>query len=137
MASLIYVKNGISEKPYFSRNLVPISLLVTLEMVKFMQAKVMEKDKRMIDSVIQSHTSVHTSSLMEELGQVQYVFSDKTGTLTRNVMEFQKFCVQDKSFGDNKDEEDMESKPQVSNVNFADKQFFEEFKNQDKSSDLQ
>lgn len=105
-------------------------------MVKFIQAKVLEKDKNMIDSVIQSHASVHTSSLMEEIGQVQYVFSDKTGTLTRNVMEFQKFCVQDKSFGDNRDEEDMESKPKVSNVNFADKEFFEEFKNQDKSSDL-
>ena len=68
-------------------------------MVKFIQAKVVEKDPAMIDNIIQSHTSVHTSSLMEELGQIHYVFSDKTGTLTRNVMEFQKLCVNDQSFG--------------------------------------
>lgn len=34
-----------------------------------------------------------TSNLNEELGQVKYVFSDKTGTLTRNIMEFKKLAV--------------------------------------------
>jgi len=68
-------------------------------MVKFIQAHIVRKDPKMIDSVIKTNASVHTSGLMEELGQVSHIFADKTGTLTCNVMEFKKLCVGKEVYG--------------------------------------
>ena len=45
-----------------------------------------------------SYAEVRNSDLIEELGQVQFIFSDKTGTLTQNKMEFKKFTVDGSKF---------------------------------------
>ena len=41
-----------------------------------------------------------TADVNEDLGQVEYVFSDKTGTLTENKMEFKKCSIFGKLYGD-------------------------------------
>ncbi|XP_021953881.1 probable phospholipid-transporting ATPase IA isoform X2 [Folsomia candida] len=69
-------------------NLIPISLTVTLEVVRFIQAMFINMDRDMYCAETDTPAMARTSNLNEELGQVRYVFSDKTGTLTRNVMEF-------------------------------------------------
>lgn len=70
-------------------NLIPISLIVTMEVVKFQQAQLINTDLDMYYAKTDTPALCRTSSLVEELGQIEYVFSDKTGTLTRNEMEFQ------------------------------------------------
>lgn len=74
-------------------NLIPISLQVTLELVRFIQAIFINLDIDMYHEESNTPAMARTSNLNEELGMVKYIFSDKTGTLTRNVMEFKKCSV--------------------------------------------
>ena len=74
-------------------NLIPISLQVTLEMVKFLQAYFINWDEEMYDSESNFWAVARTSNLNEELGQIKYVFSDKTGTLTCNKMDFKRCSI--------------------------------------------
>ncbi|KAJ3004607.1 hypothetical protein HKX48_001136 [Thoreauomyces humboldtii] len=69
-------------------NLIPLSLIVTMEAVKFVLGGLINTDLDMYHEESDTHAVARTSSLVEELGQVDYIFSDKTGTLTMNIMEF-------------------------------------------------
>ena len=68
-------------------------------MVKFVQAWFIQEDAQIFDVRLNQKAAAQSSNLNEELGQVAYVFSDKTGTLTRNVMEFKKMSIGDHIYG--------------------------------------
>ncbi|KAG1962619.1 phospholipid-transporting ATPase IA [Pimephales promelas] len=80
-------------------NLIPISLLVTLEVIKFVQAFFINWDTDMLYEATNTPAMARTSNLNEELGQVKYIFSDKTGTLTCNVMQFKKCTIAGVAYG--------------------------------------
>ena len=74
-------------------NLVPISLFVTIEVVKYYHAFLINSDLDIYYDKTDTPAICRTSSLVEELGQIEYIFSDKTGTLTCNMMEFRQCSI--------------------------------------------
>eukprot|EP00301_Raphidiophrys_heterophryoidea_P000583 c10294_g1_i2.p1 GENE.c10294_g1_i2~~c10294_g1_i2.p1 ORF type:complete len:859 (-),score=189.42 c10294_g1_i2:1804-4380(-) len=78
--------------------MLPISLYVTLELVKVIQGYHMSWDHGMYYEPLKKGCQVRSVSLNEDLGQISHVFSDKTGTLTRNEMIFLKGSVMGKPY---------------------------------------
>ncbi|KAF0684192.1 Aste57867_23815 [Aphanomyces stellatus] len=79
--------------------MIPVSLYVTISTVMLMQSIFMAYDIDMYYDALDVRMIVRTMGLNEELGQISYVFSDKTGTLTCNVMEFRKCSINGVSYG--------------------------------------
>ncbi|KAG2669575.1 hypothetical protein I3760_14G039200 [Carya illinoinensis] len=69
--------------------MIPISLYISMELIRVGQAYFMIRDTQMYDEASNSRFQCRALNINEDLGQVKYVFSDKTGTLTENKMEFQ------------------------------------------------
>ncbi|XP_075903017.1 phospholipid-transporting ATPase ID-like [Nelusetta ayraudi] len=80
--------------------LVPISLYVSVEIIRLGNSFYIEWDKKMYYAHNNTPAEARTTTLNEELGQIKYVFSDKTGTLTQNIMTFNKCSINSKSYGD-------------------------------------
>ena len=72
--------------------LIPISLIITIEIVKIIQGFFINWDVELFSFVRKKFAKAKSISIIEELGNVNYIFSDKTGTLTCNKMQF-KYCV--------------------------------------------
>ncbi|KAJ8470957.1 hypothetical protein OPV22_025300 [Ensete ventricosum] len=79
--------------------LIPISLYVSIEVVKVLQATFINRDVLMYDEETGNPAQARTSNLNEELGQVDTILSDKTGTLTCNQMDFLKCSIAGVSYG--------------------------------------
>lgn len=66
--------------------MIPISLKVTLDLCKLYYAKFIDNDVRLYDPKHNGKAHSNSTALSEDLGQIEYVLTDKTGTLTQNVM---------------------------------------------------
>lgn len=82
------------------QNIVPISLYISVEVVKTIQAFFISQDIDMYYKPLKSACIPKTWNISDDLGQIEYIFSDKTGTLTQNVMEFQKCSIHGVTYGE-------------------------------------
>jgi phospholipid-transporting ATPase len=96
--------------------MIPISLIISLEVIKIAQAFYMINDINMFSELRNRPCKVSDSTLNEELGQIQHIFTDKTGTLTCNRMEFKFVSIADRRFGDRRDIMDRSFSRQASHT---------------------
>lgn len=82
------------------QSIVPISLVITLEFVRTIQALTIFRDIDMYYEPLNCPAEPKSWNLSDDLGQIEYIFSDKTGTLTQNVMEFQRCSISGIAYGE-------------------------------------
>lgn len=77
------------------QNIVPISLYISIEFVRLVQAFFIYTDNDICYRTPTSKrkTIARSWNLSDDLGQIEYIFSDKTGTLTQNAMIFRQCSV--------------------------------------------
>ncbi|XP_051825539.1 phospholipid-transporting ATPase IC [Antechinus flavipes] len=83
--------------------MVPISLYVSVEVIRLGQSYFINWDLQMYYPEKDTPAKARTTTLNEQLGQIHYIFSDKTGTLTQNIMTFKKCCINGQIYGEHRD----------------------------------
>uniref|UniRef100_A0A3B3S683 Phospholipid-transporting ATPase n=1 Tax=Paramormyrops kingsleyae TaxID=1676925 RepID=A0A3B3S683_9TELE len=79
--------------------MVPISLYVSVEVIRLGQSKFINWDLQMYYPEKDTPAKARTTTLNEQLGQIEYIFTDKTGTLTQNIMAFKKCTIGGQIYG--------------------------------------
>ena len=112
-------------------HMIPISLYVALEIVKIIQGLLIYYDNEIYDFLIDKPASCRSTDLVEELGQVEFIFSDKTGTLTQNSMILKKVYINGKVYGTFQDE-----LPETPNSINGDMRIYYRLKNESQNIDI-
>ncbi|XP_029821521.1 phospholipid-transporting ATPase IK [Manacus vitellinus] len=79
--------------------IIPMSMYITLEFIYLVNSFFINWDLEMYYAVKDIPAKARSTSLNDQLGQIEYIFSDKTGTLTQNIMTFKKCCVNGTIYG--------------------------------------
>ena len=94
--------------------MIPISLKVTIDLLKYVYAIWIRNDAKMRSKDLE--TLVNNTSIIEDLGCVEYIFSDKTGTMTENEMTFKKIAVRGDMYGHSEYADDIRQEPGLESV---------------------
>ncbi len=81
------------------QNIIPIALYLSLEATKTVQSVLIHMDIDMWDEESKQAAQPKAWNLCDDLGQIEYIFSDKTGTLTSNTMELKKVSINGVQYG--------------------------------------
>ncbi|CDW88026.1 phospholipid-translocating p-type flippase family [Stylonychia lemnae] len=124
------------------QHLIPVTLFLTLDGVRLIYSYFIGWDVMMYDQQNDFQPKVQSSNLNEEIGQVTHIFTDKTGTLTQNIMNFKEFSAGSYSYGQS-DKDCFEAmklrsrddwKANLRNVNFDDPKFYEHYQDSSHSN---
>ncbi|CAO3592404.1 unnamed protein product [Absidia cylindrospora] len=81
------------------QNIIPISLYISVQIVKTAAAYFIHTDIDLYNERLDQPCIPKTWNISDDLGQIEYIFSDKTGTLTQNIMEFRRCTINGITYG--------------------------------------